>query len=226
LEKKRLHQTLFAMSHSIHDTRKDYQKGAIDVSALPKDPIVLLQQWLKDAQNTEGQDYNAMSLATLGDEGIVSNRIVLLRDIDEGNLRFFTNYTSRKGKSIDKNPSVSALFFWPTLERQIRINGRAQRSTADVSDTYFNSRPRASQLGAWASNQSAAGEEDALMKRLEELSKKYEYQEVPRPDFWGGFDIEPFEFEFWQGRPSRLHQRFSYSKSRQESNWSIQRLDP
>jgi len=214
------------MSHSLHDTRKDYQKGALDVNSLPEEPVVLLKQWLEQAQNSEGQDFNAMSLATLGDDGVVSNRIVLLRDIDQGSLRFFTNYTSRKGKCIQKHPFVSVLFFWPTLERQIRINGRAQRSAAEVSDVYFNSRPRSSQLGAWASHQSASGEEEALVKRLEEYTQKFEGQAVPRPSFWGGFDIEPFEFEFWQGRPSRLHQRFSYSKSTQDSSWSIQRLDP
>jgi len=214
------------MSHSIHNTRKDYQKGAIDVRSLKHDPIALLKEWLIEAQEKEGQDYNAMALATLGDNGIISNRIVLLRDIDRDTLRFFTNYNSQKGKSIEKNPVVSALFFWPTLERQVRINGRAHQSEADVSDAYFNSRPRASQLGAWASKQSSAGEEEELMKRLEQVAEQFEGQDVPRPEFWGGFDIEPFEFEFWQGRPNRLHQRFRYSKSTPESDWSIQRLDP
>jgi pyridoxamine 5'-phosphate oxidase len=214
------------MDHSIHDTRKDYQKGAIDVRSLPYDPIDLLQEWLSEAHEKEGQDYNAMALATLGEDGVISNRIVLLRDVDRGFLRFFTNYTSRKGTNIEANPTVSALFFWPTLERQVRINGRAKRSTEEVRVAYFSSRPRSSQLGAWASKQSSVGEEEELLKRLQEISAKFEGKEVPRPEFWGGFDIEPLEFEFWQGRPSRLHHRFRYSKSNQKSDWLIQRLDP
>lgn len=214
------------MSQSIHDTRKDYEKGKLEVHALSADPIVLLQAWLLEAQEKEGADFNAMSLSTLGDNNIISSRMVLLRDIENGALRFFTNYVSRKGKDIESNPMVSVLFFWPTLERQVRIIGKAGRSSDQVSDTYFRSRPRSSQIGAWASQQSRQGEESELMNRLEELQQKFDGMDVPRPDFWGGFDIEPMEFEFWQGRPSRLHQRFQYSKSNQEENWSIQRLDP
>lgn len=213
------------MEDQIHRARKDYQKGEIDPGQLPQNPHDLLQAWLDAAAEVDAEDFNAMSVATIAGDGSVNNRIVLLRECANGILRFYTNYASQKGQDLAANAQINCLFFWPLLERQVRIKGIASKTSAHISDAYFASRPRSSQLGAWASNQSKAGELRALEARIEHYTEAFEGQPIPRPEGWGGFDVVPFEMEFWQGRPSRLHQRFRYRAS-SGKDWVIERLDP
>lgn len=213
------------MANSVSSTRKDYAKGALTAADLPADPMALLETWLSDAQAADPEDYNAMVVSTKSLDGGVNSRVVLLRDVGANSIRFFTNYTSEKGKEITAEPEVSCLFFWKELERQVRIRGTASASDSEVSDAYFNSRPKQSQIGAWASLQSSQGTEEALKDRIQQITAQYANEPtLPRPEHWGGFDVEIREIEFWQGRPSRLHNRFVYKLN--GANWQIQRLDP
>ena len=213
------------MSESISSDRKDYTKGALQRRDLPVNPMLLMRKWLEDAAEVDPEDYNAMCLATLSLQGTSNGRIVLLRSLNEGCLRFFTNYESEKGKEILASPNVACIFFWKEIERQVRIRGIASPSSKEVSDAYFESRPRSSQISAWASKQSSNGKESELNQRIKSYQNQFQKQEaIPRPPFWGGFDVEVEEIEFWQGRPSRLHNRYLYTKH--ESLWSIQRLGP
>ena len=214
------------MTDSLETTRKDYQRSLLVFNQLPSDPSDLLIQWLEDAQGCDPEDYNAMVLSTRSMEGGSNSRIVLLRAFEEGSIRFFTNYDSTKGREITACPNVSCLFFWPKLERQVRIKGRAKLSEAEISNRYFESRPRSSQIGAWASKQSQEGTEGELESRIATLTEKFANEAISRPTFWGGFDIEPHEYEFWQGRPSRLHQRYCYRWSQSARAWTTQRIDP
>jgi len=166
-----------------------------------------------------------MTLATATPDGRPSVRVVLLKGFDERGFVFYTNYRGRKGRELEANPCCSLLFYWGELERQVRVEGRASQLPGEESDAYFKSRPRGSQLGAWASEQSRPiSERNELEERLRELEAEYEGREVPRPPFWGGYRVEPETFEFWQGRENRLHDRLLYRRS--NGNWRITRLQP
>lgn len=208
------------------DVRKDYTKHELNLEDCLDDPLEFLHGWLEDAL-THSQDANAMCISTVDANGQPSSRIVLIRDIDSEGLSFFTNYHSRKGHQIDQNDKVAINLFWPWSERQVRAEGSIKKLTAAESDAYFASRPRESQIGAWASHQSEELQtREELIKRIEELTKEYEGHDVPRPPHWGGYLIKPTLIEFWQGRASRLHDRIQYTKSAAGADWKKVRLNP
>ncbi len=190
------------------------------------DPFAQFEQWMQQALNSELPEPTAMTLATATPDGRPSARIVLLKGFDASGFVFYTNYESRKGIELEQNPQATLLFFWPELERQVRIEGRVERISAEESTAYFQSRPKESQLGAWASPQSRviAGRE-VVEQRYQELSAQFKHDEtLPLPPFWGGYRLVPTYFEFWQGRPSRLHDRICYTLN--QGNWTIARLAP
>jgi pyridoxamine 5'-phosphate oxidase len=195
---------------------------------LDKSPFRQFNRWFDEARQRQGTAYpaEAMSVSTSGADGIVSSRMSLLKGCDDHGFVFFTNYNSRKAKQISENPRVSLCFYWPALERQVRVEGVAVKTTAEESDAYFATRPRGSQLGAWASNQSAVipGRGD-LDQRFRDLEANYRDRPVPRPPHWGGYRVIPVEIEFWQGRSDRLHDRFVY-RLREPKDWIIERLSP
>ncbi|NQV52436.1 MAG: pyridoxamine 5'-phosphate oxidase [Flavobacteriales bacterium] len=209
---------------SYEAVRKDYAKHTLEESDCLSDPIDMLDHWLKEAL-IEMEDANAMTLTTVSPEGYPESRVVLIRQLDQEGLVFYTNYESAKGKDIASNPKVGVNFFWPWLERQVRVRGTAERISAEASDAYFKSRPRESQLGAWASIQSAKmTARNQLDKQLLECTERFKDQDVPRPPHWGGFRIKPQYFEFWQGRTSRLHDRIKYESV--DGGWKLSRLFP
>ena len=195
-------------------------------SDLDKSPFVQFGRWFDEARAAQPQLPESMHVATATPDGVVTSRVCLLKSFDEHGFVFFTNYNSRKGAHLAENPRVSLNFFWVTLDRQVRIDGVAVKTTAEESDAYFASRPRGSQLGAWASKQSAviAGRGD-LDQRFSELESLYRERQIPRPPHWGGYRVIPVEIEFWQGRPDRLHDRFVY-RLREPKDWIIERLSP
>lgn len=196
-------------------------------SDLDKSPFRQFARWFEEArQKITTHPYEAVTVATCGADGIVSARTSLLKGFDEHGFVFYTNYNSRKGTQISENPRVSLCFYWGALERQVRVEGAAVKTTAEESDAYFATRPRGSQLGAWASNQSAVipGRGD-LDQRFRELEANHRDRPVPRPPHWGGYRVIPVEIEFWQGRPDRLHDRFVY-RLREPKDWIIERLSP
>ncbi|WZO98788.1 pyridoxamine 5'-phosphate oxidase [Isosphaeraceae bacterium EP7] len=206
--------------------RKDYTRHTLDERGVDADPIAQLGVWLEEAVLADVPEPNAMTLATATLDGHPSARIVLLRGLDRRGLTFYTNYDSRKGHELAANPHAAIVFFWPTQERQVRVEGRIDRAPAPESDAYFQSRPLASRLGAWASDQSQiiAGR-DALEARYADLEKAHPDGDVPRPPHWGGYLLAPTAIEFWQGRASRLHDRLRYELDG-EGRWSLQRLSP
>jgi pyridoxamine 5'-phosphate oxidase len=206
--------------------RKEYTKTSLDLSDVDKDPLAQFQKWLSQAIEAKVPEPNAMTLSTISSGGRPSARIVLLKGVEEKKFYFYTNYQSQKGKEIDKEPACALTFFWPELERQVRIEGMASRVDELVSEQYFKSRPRGSQVGAWASPQSSIIDNRQLLEaRAKEIEKRYEGMPLlPKPKQWGGFAVEPFEIEFWQGRPNRLHDRIVYYKI--ENGWQINRLAP
>jgi pyridoxamine 5'-phosphate oxidase len=206
--------------------RKDYSASILMEQEVAENPVHQLQAWLADAQKADSLDYNTMTLCTISDGQIPNTRIVLLRGANEHGLSFFTNYESEKGKEIAKNPLVGVNFFWKELQRQVRIHGKVEKLSPADSDSYFASRPRESQIGAWASHQSAPIEGRIVLEdRFKELTKQHEGKEVPRPPFWGGYLIMPFYFEFWQGRASRLHDRLVY-RIAADATWYVERVSP
>ena len=208
---------------NIKDLRIDYRKSELDIQDLSDEPILLFQKWLSEAVNLS-IDANAFVLSTVNPEGVPSSRVLLLKDVSENGFSFFTNYSSRKSKEIENNPNVCMNFFWKNFERQVRVTGIISKLSDQDSEEYFNSRPYESRIGAWCSPQSKVIESrDVLENKFEELKKKYP-NEVPRPQNWGGYTISPTQIEFWQGRASRLHDRFLYSK--EGENWRIERLAP
>jgi pyridoxamine 5'-phosphate oxidase len=200
--------------------------AALLESDLEKSPFRQFGRWFDEARQRETMPEGAMTVSTCGSDGIVSSRTALLKGFDEHGFVFYTNYNSRKGTQISENPRVSLCFYWPALERQVRVEGVAVKTTAEEADAYFATRPRGSQLGAWASCQSAVipGRGD-LDQRFRELEANYRDRTVPRPPHWGGYRIIPVEIEFWQGRPDRLHDRFVY-RLREPKDWVIERLSP
>lgn len=185
--------------------------------------------WFAQLQAAELPDWfevNAMTLATSDCHGKTCSRIVLLKHLDDDGFLFFTNYDSDKGIQISLNPLVALHFYWPMFDRQLRIEGKAMKTSSAISDEYFSSRPRTSQLGATASPQSKVIDDTSLERAVEELDKQYSGQNIQRPENWGGYKVFPHLYEFWQGKPSRLHDRFRYRKSENESTWTIERLAP
>jgi len=193
---------------------------------LSPDPFLQFHNWLNEATACPAiLESTAMVLSTASAGGEVSSRIVLLKGYDETGFRFFTNTGSRKGRQIDSNSSVSLLFYWEALERQIQINGTASILPRSETDAYFASRPRGSRIGAWASSQSSViPNRETLEQATLELERRFEGKEVPTPEFWSGYQVSPKNFEFWQGRPNRLHDRFRYRP--EKTGWVIERLSP
>ncbi|WP_433895251.1 pyridoxamine 5'-phosphate oxidase [Sphingobacterium mizutaii] len=206
--------------------REDYVKSSLSESDVQKNPIEQFQKWFDEAMSSQVTEPSAMVLSTVAENGCPSSRVVLLKDIKAEGLSFFTNYNSRKGQEIIQNPRVSALFFWPELQRQVRFEAEVEKLPKADSDEYFSIRPRGSQIGAIASPQSAIiPDRETLEKRVAEVEKEMEnVTEVPRPEFWGGFLLKPVRVEFWQGRGSRLHDRIVYIKD--HADWTINRLAP
>lgn len=208
----------------INTERRDFELSQLNEIELHENPFELFEKWLSFAIKNEVNEPNAFCFSSVQSDQ-PSSRILYIRDVIDDGFVFYTNYNSRKGENLARNNKASMNFFWPEMERQIRIEGEIEKAPEDVSDAYFASRPRASQIGAWASNQSSElTSRDELNKIIEEYTQKFEGTDVPRPEFWGGYILKPHYFEFWQGRKSRLHDRFAYSKK--EKNWSIKRLFP
>jgi len=210
---------------NLHAIRTDYKYAELTESSISKNPAIQFEHWLNDALKARVNEPTAMSVATFGTEGFPDSRIVLLKDFGENGFTFFTNYNSNKGKSLAKNPAVGLHFFWPELERQIRISGLAEKTTYEESDRYFRSRPVLSQIAAIVSNQSSKIDSRETLQNLFESEKeKSSNSIIKRPENWGGFLVRPVKFEFWQGRESRLHDRILFEKDNE--NWIISRLAP
>ena len=209
----------------LSNIRQDYNKYQLKLSDLPGSPFVLIKQWLQEAAKLNIPDYNAMVLSTAGKDMSVHSRIVLLREINDEGLIFYTNYNSAKGQEIHENRKVSLLLFHSGTERQIRIEGVAGKTTSKVSDKYFAGRPRDSQLAARVSKQSLPlSSRNDLVQAWKDEAEKYHGKPVPRPENWGGYIVKPDRWEFWQGQAARLHERFVYSLN--NSVWKITRLYP
>jgi pyridoxamine 5'-phosphate oxidase len=206
--------------------RNEYSRAVLDINAVHKDPIKQFVAWFNDAQVAKIAEPNAMTLSTVNENGRPTARIVLLKGLEQGKFVFYTNYQSRKGQDLIQNPACALTFFWPELERQVRIEGIAERVEHKISEEYCQSRPRNAQLGAWASPQSALIESRELLEqRLADMEIRFKGQEVlPKPQQWGGYAVQPLLIEFWQGRESRLHDRLLYEL--QENEWKIYRLAP
>lgn len=215
-----------AANPDISALRRNYTRESLSETGVHTDPIQQFDHWFREALNSELPEPNAMTLATAGRDGRPGARTVLLKGFDHQGFVFYTNYESRKGQEIAENPRVALLFTWLELERQIRIEGRAERVSPEEAEAYFQSRPKGSQVGAWASPQSRviAGRE-VLEQKLEELNETFKHDEnLPLPPFWGGYRVYPDRIEFWQGRENRLHDRIRYSRT--ATGWKIERLAP
>lgn len=210
---------------NLADIRKDYIKHSLDARVVGNDPVIFFTGWLNEAINSGVQEPTAMAVSSVSKDGKPSSRIVLLKGVEDGKFKFFTNYSSRKGQELDGNPNMAMLFFWPELERQVRIEGKVKKISSDESDIYFNSRPLESRIGAITSPQSK------VISGREELEELYSQtagsivpDEIKRPEYWGGYSLNPEFAEFWQGRPGRLHDRIRFRKDR--NTWIIERLAP
>ncbi|MEJ0104678.1 MAG: pyridoxamine 5'-phosphate oxidase [Bacteroidota bacterium] len=214
------------MNKTIADIRKEYSSRQLSEADAAINPIQQFQKWWDEAIASEIDEVNAMTLATASSDGFPSARIVLLKGFDENGFIFFTNYKSFKGTQLDENPKACLVLFWKELERQVRITGIVQKASSGASDAYFQSRPLASQLGAWVSPQSQVIENrDWLEEKYSALSVEINEKYLQRPAHWGGYIVKPVIIEFWQGRPSRLHDRIQYSLE-ENGNWKIERLAP
>lgn len=207
--------------------RKSYEKSQLLESEIPEDPIALFKKWFHEVEDFGGVDeVNAMTVSTIGLDGFPKARVVLLKQYTYEGFIFYTNYESEKGRAIANNPHVCLSFFWHSLERQVIIKGKAERTSENISDGYFDSRPDGSKLGAVVSDQSRViASRSVLEDKLKQLEAEYSGKEIPRPDYWGGFLIRPVEVEFWQGRPNRLHDRIRYQLL-DDFSWKIDRLAP
>jgi len=211
----------------IADIRKDYKLKELGESTAAPDALAQFGRWWEEAMASQIDEVNAMTLATVSPGGLPDARIVLLKGFDERGFVFFTNYDSRKGEDMAAHPRATLLFFWKELERQVRISGAVEKVSVAESDAYFHSRPVGSQLGAWASPQSQViADRSVLDHNLGEVTRRYGPGEIPRPPHWGGYRVVPVSIEFWQGRPSRLHDRLLYTRNEAANTWSIDRLAP
>ncbi|MEM7102209.1 MAG: pyridoxamine 5'-phosphate oxidase [Bacteroidota bacterium] len=214
-------------SDKLASLRKDYIAHVLDVDHVSESPFEQFKTWFDEALETIEHEVNVMTLASASVDGIPSARIVLLKGFNENGLSFFTNYESRKGQELIENPYASLVFYWYELERQIRIEGKVEKLSPEESTAYFQSRPKGSQIGAHASPQSQVIENRTVLEQnVERLNVRFENDDMlPRPEHWGGFRLIPNQFEFWQGRPSRLHDRIRY-RQLENGKWVIERLAP
>ncbi|MBN3810212.1 pyridoxamine 5'-phosphate oxidase [Paraburkholderia sp. Ac-20347] len=211
---------------SLADLRKNYSLGSLDAADVDPDPIRQFQTWFAQALDAKLPEPNAMTVATVDAQGRPAARILLIKGVDERGFVFFTNYESRKGRELGANPHAALLFHWVELERQVRIEGTVEKTSEAESEAYFQSRPLGSRIGAWASAQSAVIENrEQLEAREREISAQYG-ENPPRPPHWGGYRVVPTAIEFWQGRPSRLHDRIRYVREHAADAWRIERLAP
>jgi pyridoxamine 5'-phosphate oxidase len=213
------------MPISVADLRREYARARLDEGNVSPDPMTEFARWFDEAVKAEVQEPNAMTLATAGQDSAPSARIVLLKGFDERGFVFFTDYRSQKGTELEQNPRAALVFYWPELERQIRITGGTEPVGRAESEAYFRTRPRGSRISAWVSHQSQViGSRKLLEERVPELEKRYPGEDVPLPPYWGGIRLAPRTVEFWQGRTSRLHDRIRYTRDAQ--GWRIERLSP
>jgi len=211
---------------AIADMRREYTRAGLSEADIDPDPFVQFEGWFRDALVANVVETNAMTLATATSDGYPSARIVLLKGFDHDGFVFYTNYESRKGRELEENPRAALLFYWAELTRQVRIEGDITRVSSEESSVYFQSRSELSRLGAWTSRQSQViASRDVLDTHLRELQEQYGGTDIPLPPYWGGFRLVPRAFEFWHGRPSRLHDRLTYERQ-PDGAWGIQRLSP
>jgi pyridoxamine 5'-phosphate oxidase len=210
----------------LSEIRKEYTRASLDITNVSRNPVAQFEVWFQEAVQSAVLEVNAMNLATVKENGNPTSRIVLLKGIENGRFIFYTNYQSDKGRELEKNPACALTFFWPELERQIRIEGVASRVDQQRSIEYFQSRPRGSQIGAWSSPQSSIIKDRKILEeRVMQMEEKFKDVTVlPKPQQWGGYEVTPFLFEFWQGRASRLHDRIEYTFV--DNAWQVHRLAP
>lgn len=214
------------MALDLQSLRREYLRGGLNLEDLHADPIAQFEYWMEQAVEAQIPDPTAMVLATAAPDGQPSQRIVLLKNLDERGFVFYTNFGSRKGRELAANAKVSLLFPWYLLERQVHVCGTAERLSQEEAAHYFARRPRESQVSAWASHQSRCiDSRETLLAHYRAVDKRFEGREVPLPDFWGGFRVKPHQVEFWQGGAHRLHDRFEYNRQA-DDNWTIDRLEP
>lgn len=215
------------MQKDLGDYRKSYEKSELTEASVKENPMEQFQKWFYETEASDGVDEpNAMTVSTIGLDGFPKSRVVLMKKFTFEGFIFYTNYQSEKGRAIEANPAVCLSFFWPNMERQVIIKGKAEKIAPNLSDGYFESRPHGSQLGAVVSDQSeVVPSREYLEDKLMDLEQKYNNKEVPRPEYWGGYLVRPISIEFWQGRPNRLHDRIRYSLQ-EDFDWKIERLAP